>query len=233
MGGVIETLLALAGILLLVGGPVLCLRRRGAAWRWFFLGIASWALALFAKFLLNIGLYVGGAAALPAAAQGTLGGFVSAGCELGMAALFLRRRVLSAANVLAFGAGIGSFEVLFVLGLGAGVALVDGAAAGAMPAAAAWLFFLLERVLTLVGHVASRVLVYVALRARWLFPAVVAVLLFACVDGTAAYGAAAGLDWDSIAVRGRLTLFLAVVGAGEAVFAWWAWRRAFPRATAK
>ncbi|MHC4108761.1 MAG: hypothetical protein ACYS6Z_17790 [Planctomycetota bacterium] len=228
----IETLAAVAGILLIAGGPVLCLRLRGAAWRWFGLGIASWALALYAKLALNICLYHGGADGLPAAVQGVLGGLVSAGCELGMAALFLRRRTLSAANVLAFGAGIGSFEVLFVLGFGAIVAIVTGADATPtpMPAAAAWLFFLLERAITLVGHVSSRVLVYVALRARWLFPAAVAVLLFACVDGVTAQGEAAGWDWKSVAGRGRFILFLAIAGAVEAALAWWAWRTARARA---
>jgi len=228
---VIETLAALLGILLIAGGPVLCLRLRGAAWRWFALGIASWALALCAKLALGIPLYFGGAEELPAAAQGVLGGLVSAVCELGMAALFLRRRTLSAANVLAFGAGIGSFEVLFLLGSAAvaSIWMEADAPTGSMPVAAALLFFLLERAITLVGHVSSRVLLYVALRARWPLPAVVAVLSFTCVDGVASYGHAAGWDWDRAAVRVGLLLFVALVGAFEAAVAWWAWRTARER----
>ena len=227
----IETLAALLGILLIAGGPVLCLRLRGAAWRWFALGIASWALALCAKLALGIPLYYGGAEELPAAAQGVLGGLVSAVCELGMAALFLRRRTLSAANVLAFGAGIGSFEVFFILGSAVVAAIWTEADApsGSMPVAAAWLFFLLERAITLVGHVSSRVLVYVALRARWPLPAAVAVLLFTCVDGVASYGHAAGWDWERVALRAGLILFLAVTGTFEAAVAWWAWRTARER----
>jgi hypothetical protein len=222
MEGVVETLAALLGILLITGGPVLCLRLRGAAWRWFALGIASWVLALIVKGTLH---YATGLDTLPAPSQGVLAGLLSAACELGFAALFLRRRTLSAANVLAFGAGIGAFEVFFVLGIGALEAVATGAEAApaSMPAAAAWLFFLLERALTLVGHVSSRVLVYVALRARWALPAALAVLLFACVDGVATYGHAAGWYWESTAVLGDMMVFLAVLGAVEAGAAWWAW----------
>jgi membrane protein YdbS with pleckstrin-like domain len=223
----LETAAAAAGILLIAGGPVLCLRRRGAAWRWFGLGIASWALALCAKLTLNIGLFFGVPAGWPATAHGALAGLVSAVCELGLAALFLRRRALSAANVLAFGAGIGSIEVFFTLGLGAFAAIATGADAtpDPMPPAAVWLFFLLERAITLVGHVSSRVLVYVALRAKWLFPALMALILFASVDGVAAYGDIAGWEWSSIPGRGRFILFLAVVGAVEAALAAWTWRQ--------
>lgn len=224
----VETLAALLGILLIAGGPVLCLRLRGAAWRWFGLGIASWALAFVVKATLH---YAAGLETLSAPSQGALAGLLSAACELGFAALFLRRRTLSAADVLAFGAGIGSFEVFFVLGLGALEALDTGATAvpPPMPAAAAWLFFLIERAIALVGHVSSRVLVYVALRARWALPAAVAVLFFACVDGVASYGHAAGWDWGRPAVLGGLMLFLAALGATEAGVAWWAWRTARER----
>ena len=218
----VTVLVAVAASLLIAGAPVLFLRLRGAEWRWFWLGIASWALALVPKVILAIPIELGG---LPAEAQGILGGLVSAGCELGMAALFLRRRTWSTANVRAFGAGIGSFEVLFALGL----ASIEAVADAMMPTRIAMLFFLLERVIALVGHVASRVLVYVALRAKQLLPAVVALVVFAFVDGTASYGVAAGWDWDRVAVRASFLLFIAVAGTLEAGVAWWAWRRARSR----
>ncbi|MHC4550722.1 MAG: hypothetical protein ACYTEZ_18335 [Planctomycetota bacterium] len=221
MAGWVETLVAVGACLAVAGGPVLVLRRCGAAWGWFGLGIASWALALAVKIPAAVALHYAG---LSAATEGTLSGVVSAACELGFAALFLRRRTLSGANVLAFGVGIGAFEVLFVLGLAGLEATAGEADPAPMAAGVAWLFLVLERAISLVGHAASRVLVYVALRARWLLPAVVAVTVFACVDGVASYGTTAGWDWDRVDVRGLFTLFIAVAGALEAAVAWWAWR---------
>jgi hypothetical protein len=225
--GLIEALTGVVAVLAIACAPVLYLRlRRGAAWRWFGLGIASWGVALVVKTLLEVPLEF---LDLPAGVRGVASGLVSAAGELGMAAAFLRRRTLSVANVLAFGAGIGAFEVLFTLALWAiGVGENGGTAAdvsSAMPVGLACLFYLVERAVTLVGHVASRVLVYVSLQARWLLPAGLAVAIFACVDGVASYGYTAEWDWDDVGVRALFMALITVLGTVEAGAAWLFWRR--------
>lgn len=220
MGDVIAAILS---ILALIVAPVALVRIRGRArWRWFGLGIGSWALALIVKGSIHEGLMAGGLRNLAAGVQGCIGGFVSAATELGAAALFLRKRDLRGADLLAFGVGIGSFEVLFVFGLG----LVAEEPATAPVWWAAWLGFFAERALALVGHVASRVLVHVAIRLRQLVPAAIAVATFTAVDGMAEYGAAADWDWSSPGVLAWMLGFLACVGALEAWAAWKFWRRA-------
>lgn len=220
-------------VLILVPGPVLLLRiRYGAAWRWIGIGIASWVLALIGKVGLDAGLGCAGLYDQSAMVQGIVGGLNSAIWELGMAAVFLRGRSLSTPNVLAFGVGIGAFEVLFVIAIGLLSLLGDeGVAAGdhaTMAAELGLLFFVLERGITLVGHVASRVLVYVALRHRALLPLAVALATFSIVDGVASYGWAAGWDWEDSATLGILYLFLIAVGAIEVAGAWWFWRKIWP-----
>jgi len=219
--GLVFSLTATLAVLWITCAPVLYLRfRRGAAWRWFWLGIASWSLALVLKLVLYA---IVGSFGPPPGVLATAAGLASAACELGMAAVFLRRRPLPTADVLAFGTGIGAFEVLFTLvvaALGVG-ADVGGAAGGAatMSAALACFFFLLERAVTLVGHVASRVLVYESLQSRRLLPAGVAVATFACVDGTTAYGEVAGWAWNDAALRAWFMGFIIVVGAIEVLAA--------------
>jgi hypothetical protein len=220
------------GVLVLVLGPVLFLRlRHDAAWQWFGLGIASWVLALVGKIGLDAAVGGMGLHEQPPWAQGVWGGLNSAGWELGMAVLFLHGRRLSTANVLAFGTGIGAFEVLFLGGLGLleGLGTEENVTAGPT-GVLVWLNFMVERGLTLIGHVASRVLIYVAVHRRWWLPAAVALVTFTAVDGVASYGWAAEWNWDDSRVLGFFYLFLATVAVVEVVLAWWFWRRWMARA---
>jgi len=197
--------------------PVLYVRWRGrAAWRWFALGIASWALALVFKVGLQLGVE---ALPAPAIGKGMLAGVISAACELGAAALFLRRRDLRGGDLIAFGVGIGAFEVLF--------AAVLSVTQDAAPEAkwVACLAFGIERSVTMVGHVASRVLVHVSLRVRRLLPALIAMGAFATVDGVAATGSEAGWNWDAPQVLFPFLGFVTLVGGLEAWAAWWSWRQ--------
>jgi len=206
-------------IIVLAVGPVLYVRYRGrAGWRWFLLGIASWVMALAAKSAIQFALE---ATTTSAAWQGSLGGIVSALCELGAAALFLRRRDLRGSDLIAFGVGIGAFEVLFVMVLGwtteSGTSSVVWWVAG--------IEFFVERTLAMIGHVASRVLVHVALRLRNILPALITVFIFASVDGVASYGWAAGWNWEAARVLVPVLGFIAIMGGLEAWAAWWFWRK--------
>jgi hypothetical protein len=54
----------------------------------------------------------------PNALRGTLQGTISAACELGAAAVFLSRPTVRLIDAIGFGVAIGSFEVVFSLGVG-------------------------------------------------------------------------------------------------------------------
>ncbi len=206
-------------IVILAVAPVLYVRLRGhAAWRWFFLGIGSWAMALVAKSVIQVGLEE---LTTSAVWKGSLGGIVSALCELGAAALFLRRRDMRGNDLIAFGVGIGAFEVVFVMALG----WATDIGTSSLVWWAVGLELSVERILSMIGHVASRVLVHVSFRIRRILPALIAMGVFASVDGIASYGWAAGWDWDSVRVLVLVLGFIAVMGGLEAWAAWWYWRR--------
>jgi len=209
------------GIVILLVAPAAILRRAGARRRWFFLGILSWLLALAIKIPAVLALYTAdGAPRFLPVAVAVIHGLLSAAAELGMAALVLRRARLSLPDVLAFGAAIGSFEVAWVLWEGT-LELVDrGELTRANVLALASGPLLIERAVTLVSHTASRVLVYIALVRRWVFPAALAVGLFALCDGVAAYGGIAGWRWQDLWVRAGFNLFLVAVAALEVLAAW-------------
>ena len=134
-----------------------------------------------------------------AAAQGLL----SAVLELGCAALYLwRMKDADIDSVLAFGAGAGAAEVLYVL--------VVGSFAKRNPEReAAWAETAreslcvryqvpIERFFALIGHVGSRGLVYVGLHSG--MPAgsillLAALVFFTVIDGVATYGHLSGWDW--------------------------------------
>ena len=207
-----STLLAWTGPCVLVVAPVAVLRKVGASWRWFLFGILSWCLAVVAKTILTASF----AATLMANAspwqQGLVYGALSALTELGAAALLLRRVELSLPNALAFGAGIGAFEVLFTVGLG----LLEGLDAQPAPVLAERLafiggFFVWERVIAFCGHVASRLLIYLAVARRQWAPAVLTFVTFALIDGSASFGIASGWDWNSDQVMTRFLVFAGAV----------------------
>jgi hypothetical protein len=214
------------GIGALVVAPVLVLRCLGARWKWFGLGILSWVIGVVLKTPLQSALDAAGGASLPWGAQAAASGAVSAVTELGAAACFLWRAKLRLPDVLAFGIGIGAFEALFVLLLG-WLEGLDGPAAAANRFAFVGGFLLLDRLLALIGHTASRVLLYVGLRHRWLLPALLSVALFSSVDGTVSYGTLANWDWEDPGLLTRFYLFVAAVGGLEVAAAWWFGRRAF------
>jgi hypothetical protein len=199
-------------------GPFVFLRSRGARWSPFGLGILSWIGGVAVKSLAMSALDRTGLGTCAPAVQALVGGLVSAVTELGAAWLLLRRARLSLADVLAFGAGIGVFELLFTLGIGV-LEQLDETATPAVTLSFVDGFFLLERFLSLIGHVASRLLVYAgAKRTRPLAGA--AVLLFAAVDGAATYGITADWNWEDPVLLARFYAFVAGIGALEVLAAW-------------
>jgi hypothetical protein len=175
-------------LILIATLPICVLLRRGAAWQMLLLGPASYVLGMALKGLLFTAAAKLGLGHLSAAPQSAVAGLVSAAAELGAAALFLRRP-LKTVDVLAFGASIGVFEMLFLLPIG-WLDLLDqthrALPLGRIHAVYGW-GFLLERGLTLAGHTASRALLYVGLRLRSPALVLLEVALFTLNDGFATY----------------------------------------------
>jgi hypothetical protein len=204
----------------------LTLRCLGARWKWFGLGILSWVIGVVLKTLLQGAWDVAGGESLPWSGQAAVAGVLSAVTELGAAACFLWGAKLRRADALALGVGIGTFETLFALLLG----WLEGLDGPAAPLGSRFAFvggfFLLERLLALIGHTASRVLLYVGLHEKWLLPVFLAVVLFSLVDGTTCYGILAQWDWDDSTLLTHFYLFVSTVGGLEVAAAWWFARRA-------
>jgi hypothetical protein len=203
-----------------------------AGWRWFGLGIASWAAAFVVKAFIHYGLIE---ALWPPGwsrgAEGMVMGLNSGLTEMGAAALvfvvLLRRQRPGLPELLAFGVGIGAFEVLWLWLEGA--LAVDSPDPVPMPywavAAAAS-----ERPAALVAHTATRLLIFVAVRDRWLLPALIPIATFTLVDGAAIYGRdLAKWDWENPAVLAGFEAGHLVVTGVEALAAQYFWRAAARR----
>ena len=210
------------GISALVILPTAALLGAGAAWRWFAYGVFSWSLALVLKLIGLVVLYTAyEAGIMPLATCAGAHGIMSAACELGLAAVFFRSNRLPLKDVLAFGTGIGSFEALWVLAEGS-LELAETKAltlASFLDLASGQLLF--ERALSLLGHISSRLLVYASLSHRKLLPGLLAFILFALVDGTAAYGTLAQWNWSDSLIQTRFQWFIATVGGIEVLTAYY------------
>src|SRR5262245_62681775 len=147
------------GVGALTLGPTVFLWSRGARWSSFALGILSWIGGVAAKTLVMAALDPAGLSGCAPAVQGLVGGLVSAATELGAAWILLRRARFSLADALAFGAGIGIFELFCTLGLGVLEQLDETAATQSVTLSFVGGFFLLERTLALIGKHESRLVV--------------------------------------------------------------------------
>ena len=151
-------------------------------------------------------------------------GFLSAGCELGTAAVAFEWLLPpgTAWHAAAFGTGVGQLEMVALLVVAAWQATkardtqADSAGAppsGDVPWHVRWTF-IVERASSLLGHVGSRGLVWLSLHGEpWTF--IVAMVTFALVDGVAAYGSMRHWDWLSVSIWKRFYGFIMAIGLVE------------------
>ena len=161
-------------------------------------------------------------------------GLVSALSELGAAALFFLFAIprLSLPDLIGFGAAAGIIEAIIVplMSIG-GINLFSGTPFekhavdqwqdwGATPFTA-MACPIVERGLTLVVHTSSRALIYAAILLGNIVPALIAVSLFACVDGLVSY--ALLNKWKVLSFRVAIKLY-GVVAIAAAILTFVFWR---------
>ncbi len=158
---------AILAILLFVP-PLILWRLFRANWIWFALGIAGYLLGMTAKGILYFAGQALNLSTIPVMPQAMVVGISSAMTELAAAALFLawgRRRL---GDVLAFGVGVGLFEIFVAMMAGWDEITTTTKTHTSFSefAHAVAFSFLVERGITLIGHTTSRALVYVFFRTR-------------------------------------------------------------------
>ncbi|MQA28214.1 MAG: hypothetical protein GEU82_00035 [Luteitalea sp.] len=173
----------------------------GASWQWGWLGALAWAVSLVVKIPVTGSVYAL-SASMPGLPRAALSGLISSLSELGVAALLFDLRPLPSPalpNVLAFGAGAGCLETLFVFA----AMFFESPPADQV---ARWLdgarssfcvrhVQTIERVTAFGGHVGARGLISLSIYGGSPAIAVVAIVSFAVTDGLAAYGSLRDWDW--------------------------------------
>lgn len=218
------SLIALLSLLALP--PLLMMQYAGTGAMVLLAGAGVWAVSIAVKHPLAHALSRMAATRISAGVTAAAQGFLSAVCELSAAALyFVFRPGLSWTDVIAFGVGAGCAEIVYILVFG----IMEGVRRRDSDADAAWLAAAdrslcvrysvpLERFLALIGHTASRGLVFWGVSTPYsgfglLF---FALLLFAAVDGVSYYGLKANWNWNSPCLCRRFYCFVGGVSLLEA-----------------
>jgi hypothetical protein len=218
----IVSLAALAALAALP--PWLCIGPGHVDWTIVAAGALIWAVSVAAKRPLVWLLY--GALARPEsrAVKAGLHGLLSAAVELGAAALYLGFWTqASLIEIVGFGVGAGSAEVVYILALAIFGPQPDPEevarwARGAAVSLCVRYTVPIERLFALIGHTGSRGLIYFGLHSSPAVGAIwlgIALLLFAATDGVAARGHGQGWKWNDPPVCRRVHSFFASVSLAE------------------
>jgi hypothetical protein len=186
-------------------------------------GAGLWAVSVAFKHLLGGVLRRSLRSATGVGLASALHGFLSAVTELGAAGIYLFTwENAPLLHIVAFGAGAGCAEVLYVLIWGSFTRADEGKQAAWARSAASSLCVRytvpLERVFALVGHTGSRGLVWVALHDSGFAQIsllTIAIVLFTAVDAVAAYGLHRQWNWDDPQLCRRTHLFFGGISVLE------------------
>jgi len=217
-------IISLAALLAVIIVPPSILLSAGASPNALILGAGIWAVSVAVKRLAGVPLdrQLRKRNTRSEIAAGFHGAF-SAICELGLAAIFLRTWNDSRfVDVLAFGAGAGCTEALYVLCLAFTaaknrtdeLAWINGATQSL------WVRYTvpLERLLAAIGHTGSRGLVWLGLQLsgyQGVILVALAMTTFTMVDGVAAYGLQKKWNWSDPTICRRTHLFFGSVSVAE------------------
>lgn len=168
-------------------------------------GASVWAISILVKYAIAMFVVPRIRKSFSTELVAIFHGMLSAVTELGAAALFFFFAwPVSFTQAVAFGVGAGSFEATYVFVAGVFLSEDDPQetaawAAGAEESYCVRYMVPIERCSALLGHISSRGLIYVGLAASAYAAQAsliaIACLLFACVDGVAAYGILKRWNW--------------------------------------
>lgn len=209
----------------------------GVRLKYFVLGSGSWGFGVLLKMALHATVMKRFTREQLATRKvAFLSGLVSGATELGLAALFLSfLGELTFWQVVAFGTGIGAVEAWVVAttpDLLKGTVLEEGvrsleSAIANLPAGQRFVWEalvpILERVLALVGHVATRGLIYVACRTFDVLPALLALLAFVLLDGVLAFRTLLHPGPDQIRRLVQFYVWFTLIAAASAALCGWYW----------
>jgi len=235
-------IISLAALLAVIIVPPAILLSAGASAKALILGAGIWAASVAVKRLAGLPLdrrlrKRNTKSEIAAGFHGAL----SAICELGLAAIFLRTwddaRLV---DVLAFGAGAGCTEAFYVLCLAftATKNRTDELAWIREATESLWVRYTvpLERLLAAIGHSGSRGLVWLGLQlsgSQGVILVALAMATFTMVDGVAAYGLQKKWNWSDPTICRRTHLFFGGVSMAEMstfLLAYWLLMPSFARA---
>jgi len=189
-------------LILALSLPLLLILAFSASFSLIVLGAAAWSVAL----CLKVPLILIAERILKTDDKllSLANGMLSALSELGIAAccFIIINRDLPLADIIGFGIGASSIEILFTLLMGAveerlqsNPAKTEAWSAGAQKSLCVRYMTLIERVIALLGHVGSRGLIYLSIAHFCPGLAAIAFLSFSVTDGAANYGGIKKWNW--------------------------------------
>lgn len=197
---------------------------------WLLIGAGAWAVAVVLKISGDVAFQRGVKVELRDWVTAVLSGLWSALCELGLAALAFAvwQATFWDAVSFAFGAAAAEFLLLLPAALSGGlesetVKKKKKKEPQAPMRVMTWRNFAIERAIALVGHIGSRVLVWVGIAGTGGVGAVAAAFgLQALSEASAAYGEAKGWDWLKPRVMWPFLIFQTLIVGGTIWLAiWW------------
>jgi len=202
-------------IFLAIGLPLGLVFFYDIAWQWIILGAAAWAVALVIKVVLGWAVNAFSQKLFTnEKIKSAIWGAWSAICELGIAAIIFIKTSSTLANVIGFGVGVGIIEIIYVVSQ---LIVKKPPKSESQKGFMKW-SLAIERLLTLIGHVSSRGLIWIGIKSWFLSPfLLIALLLFSIVDGVATYGTASEWNWSDSRLYKRFLGFVAVMGAIELI----------------
>ncbi len=196
----------------------------GTSWIWLGLGAIAWVIAVVLKVFLGWGVDALSERSFKSQkAKAAIWGVWSSACELGVTAAVFLFAYPSLENAIGFGVGAGVVELFYLLlqqAVKTKTASSNQQNEATQPSKDRFMEWsgVIERSLALIGHVSSRGLIWLGIRALYLTPFLLsAILLFSIVDGVATYGVSVGWDWTNSSIYKRFTRWVSIVGAVEVI----------------
>jgi hypothetical protein len=195
---------------------------------WFLIGAGAWFIAVALKITGDVLFHRNLTIDFHDWVTGVLSGVWATVCELGLAAIIFLIWSATVEGAVAYALGAATTEFLLLLPAAFAGGVGDGDAKkkkdkNAPAQVMTWRNFAIERLLALVGHIASRVLVWIGVAGSGGIAALGAAFgLYSLAEGLAAYGEAKEWNWLNPRVMWPFMVLQTLIVAGTVWLAiWW------------